>query len=45
MPFKARFIPRSESIRKIILQEAEGAREELRGYDGETKLTMADAVA
>ncbi|PVH77057.1 cytochrome P450 [Cadophora sp. DSE1049] len=45
MPFKARFIPRSESIRKIILEEADVAREELRVYDGETKLTMADAVA
>lgn len=44
MPFEARFIPRSEDIRKIILEEADVAREQLRIYDGETKLTMADAI-
>jgi hypothetical protein len=39
-PFKAQFIPRSEKIQQILLEEAEIAREELRIYDGETSLTM-----
>jgi hypothetical protein len=38
--FKARFIPRSEKIKQIMMKEAETAREELRAYDGETKLTL-----
>lgn len=38
--FPARFKPRSAKITQIILDEAEQAREELRIYDGETKLTM-----
>ena len=38
--FKARFIPRSAKIEQILLEEAVQAREELRIYDGETKLTM-----
>lgn len=43
-PFKARFTPRTPRIAEIILQEAEQAREELRVYDGETKLTLADVA-
>jgi hypothetical protein len=39
-PFPARFTPRSEKIGEIIRDEAERAREALRIYDGETKLTM-----
>lgn len=39
-PFKARFIPRSERIAELIHKEADAAREELRIYDGETKVTM-----
>lgn len=44
-PFKARFTPRSESIKELVLKEAEVAREELRVYDGETQVTMEDAIA
>lgn len=44
-PFKAQFIPRSDTIREIMLSEASEAREALRIYDGETKLTMEDAVS
>jgi hypothetical protein len=43
-PFKARFIPRSDRIREILLNEAAEAREALRIYDGETRVTMEDAV-
>ena len=39
-PFEARFVPRSEKIRGLILAEAEAAREKLRKYDGESKLRM-----
>ena len=39
-PFKARFVPRSEKIRDLILSEAGAARERLRIYDGESKLRM-----
>ncbi|KAJ4347373.1 uncharacterized protein N0V89_011314 [Didymosphaeria variabile] len=42
--FKARFIPRSESTKKIILAEAAQAHEELRKYDGETRVRMEDAI-
>jgi len=42
--FRARFTPRSESIRRLILEEATEAREELRIYDGETKVKMEDAI-
>lgn len=45
MPFPARFTPRSEKIKNIISEEAAIAREALRCYDGDTKLTMADAVS
>lgn len=44
-PFKARFIPRSESIRRLIVDEAAVAREALRVYDGETKVRMEDCVS
>ncbi|KAF9873021.1 hypothetical protein CkaCkLH20_09531 [Colletotrichum karsti] len=43
-PFKAQFLPRSPEIRKLIDGEAVAAREALRIYDGETSLTMEDAV-
>lgn len=43
-PFKARFVPRSESIKQLVLQEAAEAREALRVYDGETRVSMEDAV-
>ncbi len=39
-PFKASFTPRSERIKQILLQEAATAREALKIYDGETKLTL-----
>ncbi|KAH8806048.1 cytochrome P450 [Xylogone sp. PMI_703] len=44
-PFKARFIPRTEHIARLIRKEAEVAREELRIYDGETKVTMGQRPA
>ncbi|KAK5367709.1 hypothetical protein LTR20_009193 [Exophiala xenobiotica] len=43
-PFKARFTPRSEKRRQILLKEAAEAREALRIYDGETKITMENAM-
>jgi hypothetical protein len=43
-PFKARFIPRTERIHKLLIEEASVAREALRKYDGETSLTMEDAA-
>jgi len=43
-PFKARFIPRTEKIRKLVMEEAAVAREALRKYDGEMRLTMEDAA-
>ncbi|KUJ23936.1 cytochrome P450 [Mollisia scopiformis] len=43
-PFRARFTPRSDKIKHAIMEEAKIAREELRVYDGETKLTLEDAV-
>ena len=39
-PFRARFIPRSERHRDIILNEAATAREFLRQFDGETTVKM-----
>ncbi|KAI1872951.1 uncharacterized protein JN550_003825 [Neoarthrinium moseri] len=39
-PFKARFIPRSEKIAEILRAEAQAAREELRTWDGDSKVTM-----
>ena len=43
-PFRVQFIPRSDAIRKLLLDEAAEAREALRTYDGETRVTMEDAV-
>lgn len=43
-PFKARFIPRSENITNLVLEEAAYAREDLRKYDGETTVSMEDAI-
>ncbi|KAH9900103.1 cytochrome P450 [Xylariomycetidae sp. FL2044] len=39
-PFKARFIPRTPQIEQMILEEAKVAREELRIYDGDTKISL-----
>ncbi len=44
LPFKARFTPRSERIRKILIEEAEEAREALRIYDGQSKLTVESVL-
>lgn len=41
-PFPAAFEPRSDKIKKTIYEEAAKAREALREYDGETKLTLKD---
>lgn len=38
--FKARFTPRTLRIAEIVKEDARIAREELRVYDGETKLTL-----
>ncbi|KAH0832539.1 cytochrome P450 monooxygenase [Fonsecaea pedrosoi] len=43
LPFKARFIPRSEKIAKIIKDDAAAATEFLKKYDGETKVTKENA--
>lgn len=45
IPFKARFLPRSEIIRQIILEQAAAARKALSIYDGETKVRMEDAIS
>ncbi|KAH7074368.1 cytochrome P450 [Paraphoma chrysanthemicola] len=37
LPFKALFIPRTEKIKQIIIQEAEESRENLKGYEFEQK--------
>jgi hypothetical protein len=37
-PFQARIVPRSDSIKAIIEQEASSAKERLRQYDGQTKI-------
>jgi hypothetical protein len=39
-PFSARFTARSKVIEEMILNEAANAREELRAYDGETKIRL-----
>lgn len=39
-PFKARFIPRSEQHKEMILKEAAQAREYLKQYDGETAISL-----
>jgi hypothetical protein len=41
-PFPAKFTPRSERIREILVEEAKIAREELKIYDGETWLRVTD---
>lgn len=43
--FKVRFIPRSESIRRLVTTEGAEAREALRPYDGETEVTMEQAFS
>lgn len=45
LPFKARFTPRSEGIRELLEREAAEARERLKVYDGETKLTVESVLA
>ena len=35
LPFEARFIPRSESIRRLIVEEAEAARASLQKFESE----------
>jgi cytochrome P450 len=39
-PFPARFTPRSETIKQLLIKDAEAARERLRKYDGETSVTV-----
>lgn len=41
-PFPVKFTPRSEKIRQILVEEARVAREELKIYDGETRLRVTD---
>ncbi|KAJ6198610.1 cytochrome P450 [Bipolaris maydis] len=43
-PFKVRFVPRSDRIKEVMLSEAAEAREALRCYDGETKVTVEKAL-
>jgi hypothetical protein len=43
-PFQVQFIPRTDAIKKLLLDEAAEAREALRTYDGETRVTMENAV-
>lgn len=43
-PFRVRFIPRSDAVKNLLLDEAGEAREVLRIYDGETRVTMEDAA-
>jgi hypothetical protein len=42
--FEARFLPRSAGIRKVIEREAQEALEELKVYDGESKVTLASVM-
>jgi hypothetical protein len=42
--FKARFTPRTQQIKDLILREAAEARELLRPLDGETAITMASVA-
>lgn len=44
LPFKARFTPRSQAIRDLVMEEATTARNALRIYDGETKVTVDEAA-
>ncbi|KAH7380391.1 cytochrome P450 [Phaeosphaeria sp. MPI-PUGE-AT-0046c] len=43
-PFKVRFTPRSPKIKDLVESEANVAREALRIYDCETKVTINDAL-
>ncbi|CAI0643763.1 unnamed protein product [Colletotrichum noveboracense] len=43
IPFKLRLLPRSESITRLIKQEAQEARMELRAYDADTTVTFESA--
>jgi len=43
-PFKVRFETRSADIKRLIIEEAAQAREDLRVYDGETEVRMEQAV-
>lgn len=43
-PFKVRFTPRCPKIKELIQVEANEAREALRVYDCETKVTIKDAL-
>jgi len=43
-PFPVRFTPRSGKIEALIKSDAQTAREALRVYDGETRLTFADVT-
>ncbi|KAF4995345.1 hypothetical protein FDECE_12836 [Fusarium decemcellulare] len=43
LPFKVRFVPRSETIANLVSQGAEDARSDLRIYDAETKVTFESA--
>lgn len=40
LPFKARFIPRTEKIRNLIEEEAVTARERLSEWDGKSAVTV-----
>ena len=40
LPFKARFVPRSGKIERIIMSEAEAARDRLRDWDGVSNVTL-----
>lgn len=43
-PFKVRFTPRTPEIGAMLLSEASTARDDLRIYDWETKVTVKDAL-
>ncbi|PVH70571.1 cytochrome P450 [Cadophora sp. DSE1049] len=44
LPFKARFIPRSEKIRNLIEEEAVMARERLTAWDGKSNVTVEQFI-
>lgn len=43
-PSRVRLIPRSDAVKNLLLDEAGEAREALRIYDRETRMTMEDAA-
>ncbi|KAI1502340.1 cytochrome P450 [Biscogniauxia marginata] len=45
LPFKARFTPRSEKIKEILLEEASSARERLRSFDRESDISIEQFMA